>query len=64
VEWIPDALPDGFITIGPDYLANELWFDPNPLARLIPVPSNKTDAGSVFIHEMGHILGFNGFVVR
>lgn len=56
------VLPDAFITIGPDYLANELWFDPNPLARLAIVPSNRTDAESVFIHELGHIFGFNGFL--
>jgi len=55
-------LPDGIITIGPSYLTNELWFDPDPYSRLASIPSNKTDAESVFIHELGHILGFNGYL--
>jgi len=55
-------LPDGIITINPSYLTDELWFDPDPYSRLAPVPSNKTDAESVFIHELGHILGFNGYL--
>lgn len=52
---------DGSITLGTDYLTNDLWFDPQPMARTIPVPSNKVDAVSVFEHEIGHTLAFNGF---
>lgn len=43
------------------YLASELWFDPDPFARIAPVPSNRTDAVSVLLHEFGHALGFNGW---
>jgi len=55
-------LADARINIGSGYLANDLWFDPNPLARLSPVPVGKTDAVSVFIHELGHIFGMSGFL--
>jgi hypothetical protein len=47
--------------MNPDYLANQLWFDPNPAARTAPVAANKTDAMSVFLHEMGHAIAFNGW---
>jgi hypothetical protein len=40
-----------------DYLANELWFGSAATA----VPTNKTDATSVFLHEFGHAFAFNGF---
>jgi hypothetical protein len=53
--------PDGRITIGLDYLRNELWFDPDPAARTAPVPSNRTDAMSTMLHELGHILAYNGW---
>jgi hypothetical protein len=43
------------------YLQNELWFDPNPVAQTAFVPTDKTDARSVFLHEFGHALGFNGW---
>ena len=51
---------DAAIHIGTSYLTNELWFDPNP-ANIDSVPVNKTDADSVFIHEFGHIFGFQGY---
>ena len=44
-----------------DYLLNELWLDPNPTGRTDPVPANKTDGVSVFMHEFGHALGMTGF---
>jgi hypothetical protein len=51
------------IVFGQDlqYLGGELWFDPDPVSRTAPVPSNRTDAMSVFLHEMGHAWGFNGW---
>lgn len=55
------AEPDGRITIGLGYLRNELWFDPDPLARTAPVPANRTDAMSTMLHEFGHILAYNGW---
>ena len=52
---------DAVLNIGTSYLANTLWFDPNPAARTAPVPADRVDAESVFLHEFGHILVFNGF---
>jgi hypothetical protein len=54
------AAPDAIITIGDSYLRNQLWFDSQPTAGG-PVPSGKIDAFSVFLHELGHVFGFNGF---
>jgi hypothetical protein len=53
--------PDAILTFGRDYLANKLWFDPNPFTRQAPVPLDKTDAESVIIHEFAHILAFSGW---
>ena len=53
--------PDGHITIGLDYLRNELWFDPDPVLRTAPVPGNRTDAMSTMLHELGHIIAYNGW---
>ena len=44
------------------YLQHELWFDPAPLLRTTPVPAGQTDAYSVLQHELGHALGFNGWL--
>jgi hypothetical protein len=48
--------------INPNYLANVLWFDPDPLSRTGPTDPNKTDAMSVCIHELGHALAYNGWM--
>ena len=56
----PGASPDAVINVGTGYL-NRLYFDPAPDARTAPIPYGKVDALSVFIHEFGHILVFNGF---
>jgi hypothetical protein len=55
------ATPDVRIIVSEPYLRNELWFDPDPQARLAAVPEDRTDAMSVAIHELGHALGYNGF---
>ncbi|HEX2838555.1 MAG TPA: hypothetical protein VHN77_10550 [Phycisphaerales bacterium] len=52
---------DAVVTLNTSYTANELWFDPNPATRTAPVPQNRTDAVSVFLHELGHIIMFNGW---
>lgn len=49
------------ILLNSDYLHNELWFDPEPAVRSAPVHPDKTDAVSVFAHEFGHALAFNGW---
>lgn len=55
------ADPDMYLQIGLDYLRNTLWFDPDPGARSAPVPSNRTDAMSTFLHEVGHAVAYNGW---
>lgn len=57
-----DVSADIDIYIQPDYLLNTLWFDPHPELRTDPVPVAKLDAVSVLMHELGHALGFNGFI--
>lgn len=56
------ADPDVDIEINPDYVYNELWFDPDPNARIAPVDVNRTDAMSTFLHEFGHALGYSGWI--
>ena len=55
------TMADVRFTFNTTYLRNELWFDPSPSARTAPVPSNRTDAMSVILHEFGHALAYNGF---
>ncbi len=49
------------ILLNPNYARDELWFDPDPFARQALMPADKTDAVSVFLHEMGHAIAFNGW---
>jgi hypothetical protein len=53
--------PDIEIQFNPDYLQNELFFDPDPFSRTATVPFDRTDAYSVILHEFGHAFSFNGF---
>jgi hypothetical protein len=55
------ATPDIQVTVGHAYLMNTLWFDPDPYCRIAPIPVNRTDAVSVFLHELGHAFAFNGW---
>jgi hypothetical protein len=55
-----DTSPDVRITFNPDYLAS-LWFEADPYSRVGTIPVNRTDAMSVFLHEFGHALAFNGW---
>ena len=56
-----DAAPDLYLKFQPSYLTGELWFDPAPQAQNVPVPSDKTDAYSIILHELTHAIGFNGW---
>jgi hypothetical protein len=53
--------PDVRINFNTTYLRNELWFDPDPGARIAPVDVERTDAMSVALHEIGHALAYNGW---
>ncbi len=55
------AQADAVVNIGLAYLRDELWFDPDPLMRVAAVPADRTDAMSVFLHEWGHVLAYNGW---
>ena len=55
------SAPDALITIGTDYLWNELFFDPAP-GTGVPVPTDRTDAISIFTHELAHVFAFNGWL--
>jgi hypothetical protein len=60
--WDPTgAKPDLRVLLNNDYVANELWFDPQPAQRWTPVPLERTDAVSLLAHEIGHALAFNGW---
>ena len=56
------STPDIRIRINPNYLASEMWFDPDPSSRTAPIPANHQDALSLFIHELGHAFVFSGFM--
>jgi hypothetical protein len=49
------------LMFNPDYLNDNLWFDPDPSLRTAPIPALRTDAFSVLLHEFGHAFGFNGW---
>jgi hypothetical protein len=55
------AAPDIVLEINPAYLQYGMWFDPDPSTRTAPVGPDRVDATSVFIHEIGHALAFNGW---
>lgn len=50
--------PDAEVIMGVNFL-DSLWFDPDPETRTAPV--GDLDAYSVFLHELGHVLAFNGW---
>jgi hypothetical protein len=54
--------PDIRIRINPNYLASEVWLDPNPTKRSDPIPANHIDGMSLFIHELGHAFLFAGWM--
>jgi hypothetical protein len=50
------------ILLSPDFVRDLMWFDPSPATRTDPVDPSRTDAVSVFLHELGHAIGFNGWI--
>lgn len=58
----PNGLkPDVSIVLHPHYFKT-MWIDPDPSSRRARVPSTQLDAVSVFLHELGHALAFNGWL--
>ncbi|RFB04567.1 calcium-binding protein [Parvularcula marina] len=53
--------PDIRIIFDPDFFRNDIFIDPDPLARTEDVDPLLVDLQSVLLHEIGHGLGFNGF---
>ncbi|WII73402.1 hypothetical protein QJS83_05905 [Bdellovibrio sp. 22V] len=47
-----------------NFMRQAYWIDPQPETRTLPVPVGKVDLVTVFAHELGHGLGFNGFLER
>jgi hypothetical protein len=56
------ATADVLIELSPGFASNGLWFDPSPTLRTVPVNPQRTDAVSVFAHELGHAIAFNGWI--
>jgi hypothetical protein len=46
---------------GANYLADTLWFDPNPASRSADIPDGKVDAQSVMMQALGHAIAYNGW---
>jgi hypothetical protein len=53
--------PDIELVLEPTYMRT-LWWDPQPEQRRARVPGDKLDAMTVFEHELGHALAFNGWI--
>jgi hypothetical protein len=54
--------PDIRVRLNPNYLATELWLDPNPTQRTDPIPANHIDGLSIFTHELAHAFLFAGWM--
>jgi hypothetical protein len=64
-ELITGSDPNGssadiIIEVDPNYLVDELWLDPDP-GHPSNIPANRTDAVSVFRHELMHAFAMNGW---
>ena len=57
-----ESVADGFIDIATNYL-DDFWFDPTPYDLTDNAPSNnQIDFRGVMMHEIAHLLGFNGYL--
>lgn len=54
------SVADFEISIDLNYFRNTLFWDPTPLTAN-DIPSSRTDALGVMMHEIGHALGFAGY---
>ncbi|HUR52536.1 MAG TPA: hypothetical protein VMZ71_00255 [Gemmataceae bacterium] len=58
----PTVTPaDILLTMNTTYLRDNLWFEPNMTARTAQIPTNRTDAYTVMLHELGHAFYMNGW---
>ncbi len=57
------STPDATISVNPEYI-DLLWFDsnPDPSNPSVNVPADKFDAYTIFLHELGHTIAFNGWL--
>ena len=55
------AAPDIIVNVAANYLTSSYWFDPNPFDANHLIPAGSYDAVSIFMHELGHAWGFNGW---
>jgi hypothetical protein len=39
-----------------------MWIDPDPRARSDGIPERRIDGVSLFLHELAHVFGMNGFL--
>lgn len=49
------------LTMNQTYLRTNLFFEPNVTSRTTAIPTSRTDAYSVFAHELGHAFFMNGW---
>jgi len=54
--------PDIIVEIHPDFARDELWFDPDPIARTESVDPLRVDAVSEFARGLGRALAFDGWM--
>jgi hypothetical protein len=55
------ADPDIAIELDPDYIDTQLYWDPSASTRTAPIPNNRIDDMSVWLHELGHAIAMNGW---
>ncbi len=53
-----EGAADAVFNIGEDWLTNVIWWNPSPTSTAAP-PPYKLDSQYVFMHEIGHVLGFS-----
>lgn len=54
--------PDIVVEINPVFAENDLWFDPEPMARTETVDVSRIDAVSQFVRSLGRAFAFDGWI--